>query len=94
MAVTELYKSRRIIPTANGVVVLRYYEMLQSDLSVGACGYTASGLPAVGSDCTWTNATWDEFTTTPHFDKYDLDPRSTKAKAIVVGTASASRKFV
>ena len=94
MALQEMYESRKEIPNKIGVTILRYYTMLQSDLTAGAGGYTAVTLPKVGDACTWTGATWNEFASTPEIIDVHLNPRFTKTLVLITVTASARRIFV
>ena len=93
MAVVELTKSRHIVPTANGVTVYRSYRCDRADLTAGAGGWTASGLPKVGDDCTWASATWSEYCSTPAVESVNIDPRATERTVIVHIVARAMRAW-
>lgn len=90
-AFVELMKSRRIVQGDFGVTVIRYWKGLYADLTLGADGFVATGPGAIGTDDTWTSATWANFTHTPKVVSYDLDPHSTKATAIIRTVGKADR---
>ena len=95
----ELMSSRRVVPTNDGVTVIRYYLCPTSgtdSVVSGANGWVGQGgitLPVVGDTSTWTNATWTSFISSPTVETVDVTPRYRVNKALVKVVASARRKF-